>query len=188
MTKKRLLRSRTDSKVAGVCGGIADYLGVDSTLVRILWLVFGIFVGYGLLLYIVLAMVVPKEPLVRPYDEPKKEPVDSEPTIEPEPEETVEEDDEFNYDNYNRSDDYDETSFYEREEEEEEEKTYRYNEFDERPKRNINATYLGLAVILIGVYFGIKVFIPALSMKLIIPVVLIGAGVLLLSRNKDGEA
>ena len=36
---KRLMRSRTDRKIAGVCGGIAEYLDVDSTIVRLIWVV-----------------------------------------------------------------------------------------------------------------------------------------------------
>ena len=36
---KRLMRSRTDRKIAGVCGGIAEYLDVDSTIVRVIWVV-----------------------------------------------------------------------------------------------------------------------------------------------------
>ena len=60
--KKRLYRSRTDRRLAGVCGGIADYLAVDPTLVRIIWVLFGFAGGPGILLYIIMAAVVPEEP------------------------------------------------------------------------------------------------------------------------------
>lgn len=60
--KKRLYRSTKDRSVAGVCGGIADYLGVDPTLVRILWVLFAMAGGPGLILYIIMAVVVPEEP------------------------------------------------------------------------------------------------------------------------------
>ncbi len=55
--------SKTDSKIAGVCGGIAESIQVDSTLVRFLW-VFGAFMsaGIGILLYLVLALILPSEP------------------------------------------------------------------------------------------------------------------------------
>lgn len=55
--------SKEDSKVAGVCGGIAESIQVDSTLVRFLW-VFGTFMsaGIGILLYLVLALILPSEP------------------------------------------------------------------------------------------------------------------------------
>ncbi len=59
---KRLYRSRKDRQMAGVCGGVADYLGIDPTLVRLLWVILSIAGGPGLLLYIILAAVVPEEP------------------------------------------------------------------------------------------------------------------------------
>ena len=61
-TKKRLYRSRADRRVAGVCGGIADYLAVDPTIVRIIWVLFAIAGGPGVVLYIILAAIIPEEP------------------------------------------------------------------------------------------------------------------------------
>ncbi|MGQ9888553.1 MAG: PspC domain-containing protein [Aggregatilineales bacterium] len=61
---KRLYRSRTDRQLAGVCGGLGDYLGIDSTLVRIAFIVLALFSGPGLLLYLILAIVVPDEPTI----------------------------------------------------------------------------------------------------------------------------
>jgi phage shock protein PspC (stress-responsive transcriptional regulator) len=58
---KRLHRSRTDRMVFGVCGGLADYFNVDSTLVRVIFVLFAIMPGAGLLAYIILALVVPLE-------------------------------------------------------------------------------------------------------------------------------
>ena len=40
MVDKRLCRSQTDKKIAGVCGGVAEYFGIDSTLVRLGWILF----------------------------------------------------------------------------------------------------------------------------------------------------
>ena len=60
--EKKLYRSRTDEKVAGVCGGIAKFFGIDSTIVRLLWVLAILFVGSGVLLYIVCALVIPEEP------------------------------------------------------------------------------------------------------------------------------
>jgi len=60
---RRLYRSRTDRTIAGVAGGMADYLEVDPTIVRILWILAAIFTGgLLLLLYILLAFVVPTNP------------------------------------------------------------------------------------------------------------------------------
>ena len=60
-TNGRIHKSSSDRKIAGVCGGIAEYLGVDSTIVRLVWalLVFGW--GSGALAYIVCALVLPEE-------------------------------------------------------------------------------------------------------------------------------
>lgn len=62
MGNKRLYRSRTDKQISGICGGVADYLGVDPTIVRIVWLLLTLAGGPGLILYIVMAFVVPEEP------------------------------------------------------------------------------------------------------------------------------
>ena len=59
---RRLYRCRHDKRVAGVASGVAEYFEVDPTLVRIFW-VLSIFVGgFGLLLYIAMAIIVPLEP------------------------------------------------------------------------------------------------------------------------------
>lgn len=61
---QKLMRSRTDKKIAGVCGGLAKYLGVSSTIIRIIF-VLAMFLGYGsfLLVYIAMAIIMPKEPI-----------------------------------------------------------------------------------------------------------------------------
>ena len=58
--KKELRRSATDVKICGVCGGIAEYLGVDSNLVRLIWIAVSLFAGTGILLYILAAVLMPK--------------------------------------------------------------------------------------------------------------------------------
>ncbi len=74
-TKKRLYRSRKDKRIAGVCGGIADYLAIDPTLVRILWVLLALAGGPGVLLYIIMAVVIPEEPefLQATAEKPKNE-------------------------------------------------------------------------------------------------------------------
>jgi phage shock protein PspC (stress-responsive transcriptional regulator) len=57
-----LRRSRTDKMVAGVCGGLASYLGLDSTLVRIAYVLLSIFTVFaGLFVYLLLWLVMPNE-------------------------------------------------------------------------------------------------------------------------------
>ena len=64
METKRLYRSRSQTMLFGVCGGIAEYFQLDPTLVRLGWVVLSIFsAGFpGLLAYIIFALVVPLEP------------------------------------------------------------------------------------------------------------------------------
>jgi len=59
--EKKLCLSSTDKKIAGVCGGFANYFGLDTTLVRIGWVALLLFGGTGFLLYIICALVMPKE-------------------------------------------------------------------------------------------------------------------------------
>ena len=58
---KRLIRSTTDRKLAGVCGGIGKYFGVDPTMVRIGWVVFCLLGGSGVLAYFLCALIIPEE-------------------------------------------------------------------------------------------------------------------------------
>ena len=59
---KRLMRSSTDKKIAGVCAGLADYFDVDPTIIRVVWLLLFLCAGTGLLAYIVLWIVLPIAP------------------------------------------------------------------------------------------------------------------------------
>ena len=58
--KKELRRSATDVKICGVCGGIAEYFGVDANVVRLIWAGISMFAGTGILLYIIAAALMPK--------------------------------------------------------------------------------------------------------------------------------
>ncbi|MBQ8797652.1 MAG: PspC domain-containing protein [Oscillospiraceae bacterium] len=60
--KKKLYRSKSDQKLAGVCGGVAEYLGIDSTLVRLVWALFVLCAGTGVLAYIACALIIPEKP------------------------------------------------------------------------------------------------------------------------------
>ena len=63
METKKLYRSKTDKMISGVCGGLAQYFGVDATVVRLVFALLVFFgVGSGVLLYIILAIVMPLEP------------------------------------------------------------------------------------------------------------------------------
>ena len=58
---KRLVRTRDDSVLSGVCGGFGQYFNLDSALVRLLWVFFTIFGGSGVLAYLVAVFIIPDE-------------------------------------------------------------------------------------------------------------------------------
>lgn len=71
---KRLYRSRTERMIGGICGGLANFLNVDVTLVRLLFVFGAIFGGPGILAYLVMLFVIPEEPLasqavITPHEE-----------------------------------------------------------------------------------------------------------------------
>ena len=57
----RLHKSASDKKIAGVCAGIAEWLGVDPTIIRVAWAVLCCGWGTGILLYFILAFALPEE-------------------------------------------------------------------------------------------------------------------------------
>ena len=59
---KKLYRSRTDRVIWGVCGGLGEYFGVDSILFRIFFLILALGNGFGILLYLILALLIPSAP------------------------------------------------------------------------------------------------------------------------------
>ncbi len=65
MPPKRLMRSATDLKIAGVCGGLAEYAGLDSTIVRLLWALVTFCTGIvpGLVVYLVAWVIMPVAPI-----------------------------------------------------------------------------------------------------------------------------
>jgi phage shock protein C len=61
-TMKKLYRSNTEKRLCGVCGGIAEYLELDPTIIRLLWVIF-LFCGTaGFWAYIIAALIMPKQP------------------------------------------------------------------------------------------------------------------------------
>ena len=60
--EKKLYRIKEGRKLAGVCGGLAEYFNLDPTLVRVLWAVIAVCAGTGVLAYIICALVIPEKP------------------------------------------------------------------------------------------------------------------------------
>lgn len=59
---KRLYKSNENKMIDGVCGGIAEYFGIDPTLVRLGWVLFCALGGSGFLAYIIAAVIIPRQP------------------------------------------------------------------------------------------------------------------------------
>ncbi len=78
--EKKLYRSRTDRKLCGVCAGLGQYLGMDPTIMRLIVVLLTLFVGGGLIAYLVCALVIPEEPecVEAPVVEEPAETVDAE--------------------------------------------------------------------------------------------------------------
>lgn len=68
---KKLYRSRTNRVFGGVAGGLGDYLAIDPTLIRLLFIAFALAGGPGFLVYIIILVVVPEGPLPQ-QDAPSK--------------------------------------------------------------------------------------------------------------------
>lgn len=59
---KKLYKSANDKVLAGVCGGIGEYFAIDSVIIRLLWVVFTLMAGAGLIAYIIAAIIMPANP------------------------------------------------------------------------------------------------------------------------------
>jgi phage shock protein C len=59
---RKLYRSRTDRKLGGVCGGLAEYFNLDPTLLRVLFVVLAVLGGSGLIIYLAMWILVPNQP------------------------------------------------------------------------------------------------------------------------------
>ncbi len=64
MQTRKLYRSRTDRMIGGVCGGMAEYFGIDPTLVRLAFVAAALLGGPGLLIYVILWIVTPENPIL----------------------------------------------------------------------------------------------------------------------------
>ena len=59
--EKKLYRSTTNKTIAGVCAGLAEYLNIDPTIVRVIWALIGL-TGGGIIAYLVCALIIPEKP------------------------------------------------------------------------------------------------------------------------------
>ena len=59
--EKKLYRSTQNKMIAGVCSGLAEYINIDPTVIRVIWALVGL-TGTGLLAYLVCALIIPEKP------------------------------------------------------------------------------------------------------------------------------
>lgn len=70
---KKLYRSVTDKMLGGVCGGIAEYFGIDPVIIRLTFVLAVIFGGSGILAYIILWIIIPQKPyIITPFNQENK--------------------------------------------------------------------------------------------------------------------
>lgn len=61
LRKIKLVKSRTNKMLTGVCGGIGELLGVDPTIIRLIWAALSLAGGTGIILYIIAAVIIPED-------------------------------------------------------------------------------------------------------------------------------
>ena len=71
MQTKKLYRSNSDKMLAGVCGGLGEFLGLDPTLVRLVFALLAILGGPGIILYFIMWIIVPYGPTNYPPPRPE---------------------------------------------------------------------------------------------------------------------
>ena len=62
MEPRRLYRSRKDKIIAGICGGVGQYLNVDPIIIRLIFIILLLTIGSGILIYIIAWILIPLEP------------------------------------------------------------------------------------------------------------------------------
>ena len=60
--ERKLYRSRADARLAGVCGGLGEFLGLDPTVVRLVFVLLALLGGHGILIYLIMWLVMPPAP------------------------------------------------------------------------------------------------------------------------------
>lgn len=67
---RRLYRSQTEKMVGGVCGGLGEVLDVDPTIIRVVFVLLAFLGGHGILLYLILWLIMPRQDQIKPETKP----------------------------------------------------------------------------------------------------------------------
>jgi len=135
LSRNHLYRSIRDRKIAGVAGGIGEYLEIDAAIVRLVWLLAILFGGAGFLAYIIAWIIIPEEKIITSEN----------PNFQEEP----------------------------------------VPKTGDRIELTGGLTFLGVFLIVLGVYFLIKQFIPFGLLNYFWPIVIISLGIFLLIPKKN---
>ncbi len=183
---KKLYRSRDDRMIAGVCGGLAEYFGVDSTLIRLAVLFIFLFQGIGLIAYLIAWLVMSEEPHYKRHEKPDSYYIEDEQksyssgredldrdtreegkAADAETRETAQD---FNDENLNNEKDYE---------------SGKYIEGGKEDKESRRRKLFAVILIGIGAIFLVDIWIPALYWERYWPLILIAAGILLLKGDNN---
>ena len=174
---KKLYRSKNDRMIAGVCGGLADYFNVDSSLVRLAVLFIFLFQGIGLIAYIIAWIVMSEEPVKNEYrmpddyyieDQKKQESKNQQQSYEADADQEKSEN--FNQENRTES----EKEYYQR-----------YHDQNNDNSNNNRRKLFAVIMILVGSIFLIDIWVPDLYWERYWPLILIAAGALMLKGDTN---
>ena len=174
---KKLYRSRDDRMIAGVCGGLADYFNVDSSLVRLAVLFIFLFQGVGLIAYIIAWLVMSEEPAKNEYRMPDDYYIENEKARD----NINKEENQNNADDQKRN----ENTQYEARKNKEKEYYEQYKDQNEESGNSNRRKLFAVIMILVGSIFLVDIWIPALYWEKYWPVILIAAGVLMLKGDSN---
>lgn len=174
---KKLYRSRDDRMIAGVCGGLADYFNVDSSLIRLAVLFIFLFQGVGLIAYIIAWLVMSEEPVKTEYRMPDDYYIED-----TKDQDNINQEQDQNKDNDQKSR---EEAEYEAKKKREKEYYEQYKEQSSESSNNNRRKFFAVIMILVGSIFLVDIWIPDLYWEKYWPLILIAAGVLMLKGDND---
>lgn len=163
---KKLYRSKHDRIIAGVCGGIAEYFNVDSTLVRLALVFTFLFQGIGLIAYIICWIIISEQPQQNEYEMPDDYYIDNEGNKEKESKN--------NNSNYQA-----------KQKQKESEIEYHKNNQEEKNNSSNRKNIFAVIMIIVGAIFLIDIWLPDIYWERYWPLMLIAVGVLLLKGDNN---
>ncbi|CCU80273.1 stress-responsive transcriptional regulator [Halanaerobium saccharolyticum subsp. saccharolyticum DSM 6643] len=174
---KKLYRSKNDRMIAGVCGGLADYFNVDSSLVRLAVLFIFLFQGIGLIAYIIAWIVMSEEPVKNEYRMPDDYYIEDQEKQESENQQQ----------SYGADTDQERSENSNQENRTESEKEYyqRYHDQNNDNSNNNRRKLFAVIMILVGSIFLIDIWVPDLYWERYWPLILIAAGALMLKGDTN---